>query len=466
MSDVRRAAPALVFDTGLIARYDQAGPRYTSYPTAVQFHDGFGPAAYASAARASNASGRPLSLYFHIPFCDTVCFYCACNKVATKDRSLAQPYLDRVYRELGMQSALFDRSRKVEQLHWGGGTPTFISRDQMRALMDQTRASFSLLDDDSGEYSIEIDPREADEETVRLLRSLGFNRMSLGVQDFDPRVQRAVNRIQTEAQTFAVLDAARASGFRSVSVDLIYGLPQQTEAGFATTLDKIIAARPNRLSVFNYAHLPERFKPQRRIDAADLPAPSEKLAILRMTGEKLAAAGYAYIGMDHFAEPDDELAVAQRDGTLYRNFQGYSTHANCDLIGLGITSIGMVGPTYAQNVKTLDDYYARIDGGQLAVFKGLELSRDDQIRRDVITRLICHFVLRFADIDRAWGIAFPEYFGPELRRLGQMAEDELVRVTNEGVEVLPKGRFLIRNVCMVFDAYLGAAPPVRFSRVI
>jgi len=466
MNDALRATQALVFDPTLIERYDQAGPRYTSYPTAVQFHDRFGPPEYEAAARASNASGRPLSLYFHIPFCDTVCFYCACNKVATKDRSLAQPYLDRVYRELQMQSALFDRSRKVEQLHWGGGTPTFISRDQMRQLMDETRRNFTLVDDDSGEYSIEIDPREADAETVRLLRGLGFNRMSLGVQDFDPSVQRAVNRIQTEAQTFAVLDAARANGFRSISIDLIYGLPRQTAAGFAATLDKIIAAKPNRLSVFNYAHLPERFKPQRRIAEADLPTPAEKLAILGMTGEKLAAAGYVYIGMDHFAEPDDELAVAQRDSTLYRNFQGYSTHSNCDLIGLGITSIGMVGPTYAQNVKTLEDYYARIDAGRLPVFKGLELNRDDQIRRDVITRLICHFVLRFADVERAWGIAFQDYFQTELGRLDRMVADGLVRVGPDAIEVLPKGRFLIRNLCMVFDAYLGAATQTRFSRVI
>jgi oxygen-independent coproporphyrinogen-3 oxidase len=458
---------ALVFDLGLIARYDQAGPRYTSYPTAVQFHDRFGPDDYRQAAAASNASARPLSLYFHIPFCDTVCFYCACNKVATKDRSLAQPYLDRVYRELAMQSALFDRGRVVEQLHWGGGTPTFISREQMRELMDATRRSFRLLDDDTGEYSIEIDPREADEATVKLLRELGFNRMSLGVQDFEPKVQAAVNRLQTEAQTFAVLDAARREGFRSLSIDLIYGLPFQTVDSFARTLDKIVAAGPDRLSVFNYAHLPERFKPQRRINAEELPSPAEKLAILRMTGDRLAAAGYVYIGMDHFAKPDDELARAQRDGTLYRNFQGYSTHSNCDLIGLGITSIGMVGPTYAQNVKTLEEYYARIDAGDLPVAKGIELSRDDEIRRDVITRLICHFVLPYADVERRWCIGFADYFRDELVRLEPMARDGLVRAEEDRIEVLPKGRFLIRNVCMAFDAYLqSGAAERRFSRVI
>ncbi|MCU0970985.1 MAG: oxygen-independent coproporphyrinogen III oxidase, partial [Gammaproteobacteria bacterium] len=268
-------------------------------------------------------------------------------------------------------------------------------------------------------------------------------------------------------QTFAVLDAARREGFRSISIDLIYGLPFQTADSFARTLDKIVAVGPDRLSVFNYAHLPERFKPQRRINAEDLPSPAEKLAILRMTGDRLAAAGYVYIGMDHFARPEDELARAQRDGTLYRNFQGYSTHANCDLIGIGITSIGMVGPTYAQNVKTLDDYYARLDAGELPVAKGIELSRDDEIRRDVITRLICHFVLPFVNVERRWGIRFVEYFGAELARLAPMARDGLVRVEEDRIEVLPKGRFLIRNVCMAFDAYLqSGAAERRFSRVI
>jgi oxygen-independent coproporphyrinogen-3 oxidase len=458
---------SLVFDPDLIARYDQAGPRYTSYPTAVQFHDRFGPAEYQTVAAESNASGRPLSLYFHLPFCDTVCFYCACNKVVTKDRSKAGPYLARLHRELAMQGALFDRDRPVEQLHWGGGTPTFISHDEMRELMRVTSEHFQLLDGDRGEYSIEIDPREATAETVALLREIGFNRMSLGVQDFDSRVQRAVNRIQTEAQTLAVLEAARAEGFRSISIDLIYGLPLQSVASFARTLDRIIEVGPDRLSVFNYAHLPERFKPQRRINAEELPAPEEKLEILRMCGDKLTAAGYAYIGMDHFARPDDELAVAQRNGTLYRNFQGYSTHAHCDLVGLGITSIGMVGPSYVQNVRTLDEYYQRIDAGQLPVFRGLVLSRDDQIRRDVITRLICHFQLDFATVEQAWGIGFHDYFGAELAALQGMADDGLLKLRADRIEVLPPGRLLIRNICMVFDAYLQpAAQRQNFSRVI
>jgi oxygen-independent coproporphyrinogen-3 oxidase len=455
------------FDLDLIRRYDQSGPRYTSYPTAVEFHDGFGEPEYRAACARSNQAGRPLSLYFHIPFCDTVCFYCACNKVATKDRSRAQPYLDRVYRELELQASLFGAGRQVEQLHWGGGTPTFISRDQMSELMDNTRRWFDLAADDVGEYSIEIDPREADAVTVALLRRLGFNRMSLGVQDFDPRVQKAVNRIQSEAETLAVLEAARAEGFRSISIDLIYGLPHQTVAGFERTLQRVVEFAPDRLSVFNYAHLPKRFMPQRRIDEADLPAPQVKLDILQATGQRLGEAGYVYIGMDHFARPDDELALAQQNGTLYRNFQGYSTHAECDLIGVGVTSIGKVDNTYAQNRRTLDEYYADIDAGHLAVFRGIELSRDDEIRRDVITRVICNFFLDYADVERAWGIDFGAYFANALPRLEPMRRDGLLELDAEGIRVLPRGRLLIRNICMVFDAYLDAKQgPVGFSKVI
>jgi len=457
----------LVLDHDLISRYDQSGPRYTSYPTAVQFHDGFGPEEYRAAAKASNASGRPLSLYFHIPFCDTVCFYCACNKIATKDRSRSQPYLDRVYREMEMQGELFDNSRPVEQLHWGGGTPTFISAEQMRELMVVTGRHFKLLDDDTGEYSIEIDPREVTDENIGLLRDIGFNRMSLGLQDLDPNVQKAVNRIQTAEETFGALEAARREGFRSVSMDLIYGLPLQTPQSFIATLDRVIEAEPDRLSVFNYAHLPEIFKPQRRINELELPSADQKLEILHQVGERLADAGYVYIGMDHFARPDDELAVAQRDGELYRNFQGYSTHAHCDLVALGVTSIGMVGNTYAQNMRTLDEYYARIDAGELAVFRGIELNRDDELRRAVITQLICNFALDMEKIDSAWDIRFEDYFADELKRLMQMSVDGLISIGDRRIDVLPAGRLLIRNICMVFDRYLGAeGQTTRFSKVI
>ncbi len=458
---------SLIFDPALINKYDYAGPRYTSYPTAPQFHEGFGEDAYRAAAVSSNASGRPLSLYFHIPFCDTVCFYCACNKIATKDRGMAGGYLERLHREIILQGELFDRSRRVEQLHWGGGTPTFISHDQMRELMQVTGEHFSLADDDSGEYSIEIDPREATAQTIRMLREVGFNRLSLGVQDLDPKVQKAVNRIQSEAETMTVLEAAREYGYRSVSIDLIYGLPFQSVESFLRTLDRVIEVGPDRLSVFNYAHLPERFKPQRRIDEQNLPSPAVKLDILKNTIEHLAAAGYVYIWMDHFARPDDELALAQREGTLYRNFQGYSTHSECDLVAMGVTSISMVGPTYSQNERGLDEYYQHLDAGRLPVFRGIELSRDDLIRRDVITRLICNFKLDFAQLEAAWGISFGDYFVDNLKRLQEMQEDGLIELNRQGIRVLPRGRLLIRNVCMAFDKYL---PPVaqqkNFSRVI
>jgi len=458
----------LEFDTDLIRRYDTSGPRYTSYPTAVQFTEEFGEDEYREWARRSNeAEGRrPLSLYFHIPFCNTVCFYCACNKVITANRKRAQPYLDRLYQEIRMQAELFDAGRPVEQLHWGGGTPTFISREQMRELMAVTREHFRLLDDDSGEYSIEIDPREADAGTIALLRELGFNRISLGVQDFDPRVQKAVNRIQSEAETRAVLEAARREGFKSTSVDLIYGLPLQSVDSFAETLEKVIDMEPARLSVFNYAHLPEMFKPQRQINAEELPSPDEKLAILGYTIERLTRAGYVYIGMDHFARPDDELAVAQREGTLYRNFQGYSTHADCDLVGLGATSIGKVGDSYSQNLKVLDDYYARIDEGRLPVFRGTSLSADDLLRRDVITQLICNFTLDFAAIEARHGIVFKEYFARDLEALKPFQDDGLLELDGQGIRVLPRGRLLIRNICMQFDRYLRESRERRFSKVI
>ncbi len=454
------------FDEALIKRYNQSGPRYTSYPTAVQFDEAFGVEDYKHAAQRSNESGRGLSLYFHIPFCDTVCFFCACNKVWTRDRSKTTPYLERLFKEIEMQSKLFDPSRKVEQLHLGGGTPTFINNDEMKQLMDQTRQHFNLYDDDSGEYSIEIDPREANRESVKLLRELGFNRMSLGVQDFDPKVQKAVNRIQSQAETFEVLEGAREAGFLSVNVDLIYGLPFQTEKGFVNTLDKVLEAVPDRFSIFNYAHMPSMFPTQKKMKEADMPSSDEKLAILHAATERLLEAGYVYIGMDHFAKPDDELAVAQRNETLYRNFQGYSTHAECDLIGMGATSISLVNNTYAQNRKGLDEYYQAIDAGDLAVFRGVELSEDDELRRDIITRLISHFHINFATVEAQWNICFKEYFAKELPKLVPMVEDGLLTLDEEDIYITAKGRLLIRNICMVFDAYLKPGSENRFSKVI
>ena len=428
----------IVFDAALIRRYDQTGPRYTSYPTAVQFTEQFGADDYRAAARASNSREAPLSLYFHLPFCNTVCYYCACNKIVTANRQRVIPYLEQLHREIALQAALFDRTRVVDQLHWGGGTPTFLNHDQMRALMNETRANFNLHNDDRGEYSIEVDPRAADAATIRLLRELGFNRLSLGVQDFDPAVQQAVNRIQSEAETLAVLAAARECGFRSVSFDLIYGLPKQTVASFAATLEKVITASPDRLSVFNYAHLPELFKTQRQINEADLPSAAVKLEILQHSIARLTAAGYVYIGMDHFAKPDDELAVAQREGGLYRNFQGYSTHADCDLVAMGITAIGRVGNTYSQNHKTLEAYGASITAGALPVFRGLALSPDDRLRRAVISRLICQFELDMAAIEAEFGIRFRDYFSFELTALTPLAADGLVTITGQTIEEVLK----------------------------
>jgi len=460
----------LVFDADLIRRYDAQGPRYTSYPTAVQFHHGFGADDYRAAVAASNARSAPapLSLYLHIPFCATVCYYCACNKVITANRDRATPYLARLHEEIGRQGASFDKTRPVDQLHWGGGTPTFLDRAQMRDLMETTRTHFSLHDDDSGEYSIEIDPRTVDAAGVAYLRSLGFNRLSLGVQDFDARVQRAVNRVQSERDTVAVIDAARAHGFRSVSIDLIYGLPHQDVASFTRTLERVIACAPDRLSIFNYAHLPEMFKTQRQIDEQALPDAAEKLAILERTVTQLTAAGYVYIGMDHFARPDDELARAQADGRLTRNFQGYATHGGCDIVGLGMSAIGNVGDCYAQNARTLDDYCTAIDVGGLAIVKGVRLSAEDHLRRAVITQLICHFALDAEAFGAAHRIDFWQHFADLRPALESMAADGLLELAPHGIRVRAAGRLLIRNVCMAFDAYLGAGKhgTPRFSKVI
>jgi len=455
------------FDQQLIKRYDKAGPRYTSYPTAVQFSDSYTADSYKKFAEKSNQSDQALSLYFHIPFCDTVCFYCGCNKVVTKDRSKAAPYLERVYKEIAMQAKLFDPSRKVDQLHWGGGTPTFISHNEMRELMAVTRKHFNLHDDDSGEYSIEIDPREVSRESIKLLRELGFNRMSLGVQDFNPAVQKAVNRIQSREETMAALTAAREENFKSISVDLIYGLPLQTVESFDQTLDELIEISPDRVSVFNYAHLPERFKPQRRINEADLPPASTKLEIFKHCMEKLTHAGYVYIGMDHFAKPDDELTIAQKNGKLYRNFQGYATHADCDLVGIGITSIGTIANSFAQNVRTMDEYYKKIDNNELAIFRGVEIDTDDLIRREAIMQLICHFKLDFKPLEGRFNIQFKDYFATELERYNTMVDDGLIAMDKSSIEVTARGRLLIRNICMVFDRYIKPDEKTqRFSKLI
>ena len=458
-----------IFDEALIRRYDASGPRYTSYPTAVSFTDSFGEADYRRAAAESNSFPvpAPLSLYFHIPFCDTICFYCACNKIATKNHSMVGDYLDRLEREIAMQAALYDGDRMVEQLHWGGGTPTFLNHDEMSRLMDATRRHFRLRDDDGGDYSIEIDPRSVSTESIRHLRSLGFNRFSLGVQDVNPVVQRAVNRIQPIEMTREIVQACYDAGARSVNLDLIYGLPMQTIESFEQTVEAVLELSPDRLSVFNYAHLPERFKPQRRINEADLPSGADKLEILKRTIRRLTDAGYVYIGMDHFAKPDDELVRAQQEGHLHRNFQGYTTRGDCDLVAMGVSSISKVHDVYSQNSKDLESYYRALDAGQLPVIKGIRLTEDDILRRDVISRLICNFVLDMADVEQEYGIDFRDYFAGELKALEPMAADGLVEVGDALIRILPRGRMLVRNVCMTFDAHLQKArAEARFSKVI
>lgn len=457
---------AIHWDTNLIRRYDQAGPRYTSYPTAVQFHPGIGQFDLLHALRDSRKAQRPLSLYVHIPFCAHICYYCACNKVITKDRGRAQPYLDKLALEVEIIGRHLDKKQRVEQLHLGGGTPTFLSHDELRQLMGQLRQHFHLLDDDSGDYSIEIDPREADWSTMGLLRELGFNRVSLGVQDLDPSVQRAVNRLQTLEETRAIVEAARTLQFRSVNIDLIYGLPLQTPERFARTVAEVIALQPDRLSLFNYAHLPERFMPQRRINNGDLPSPGDKLTMLQASIEQLSAAGYRYIGMDHFALPDDELASAQEDGSLQRNFQGYTTHGHCDLIGLGVSSISQIGELYCQNNSDLNQYQNSLAKGELATLRGLHCNADDRLRRAVIQQLICHFQLSFATIEQAYGIDFHGYFAEIWPQLQQMAQDGLIQLDQHGIEVRPAGRLLVRSLCMLFDHYLTEHSRQRFSRVI
>jgi len=469
MSATALAVPdtGLSFDPDLIRKYDGFGPRYTSYPTADRFNSAFDAASLADAlvARQAAKTVQPLSLYVHLPFCNTICYYCACNKVITKDHSRAAKYIRYLGKELGMVAGLVDSGAPVTQLHWGGGTPTFLSAEEMTELMALLRGNFAF--DGDAECSIEIDPRKVTGETVGRLAQLGFNRISLGVQDFDPDVQRAVNRIQSEAETRAVMDAARASGIRSINVDLIYGLPLQTVAGYAVTLDKVISAAPGRIALYNYAHVPHLFKPQRRINESELPSGEVKLAILALAIDKLTDAGYVYIGMDHFARPDDELAVAQREGKLHRNFQGYSTHADCDILSFGISAIGKVGPAYSQNVRTLDEYYDRLDGDALPCFRGWQLSADDLLRRDVIQALMCHFTLGFAAVEAAHGIAFRDYFAVELAALQPLADDGLVEMAPDRITVTPRGRLLVRNVAMVFDRFLREQRErASYSRVI
>lgn len=457
------------FDPALIARYDIAGPRYTSYPTAPQFHADFGEAQLRGAIHASNEEPipRPLSLYVHVPFCMSPCFYCGCNRVITRDVGKGDRYLERLYREIELLAPLFDRDRPVRQLHFGGGTPNFLDLPRMQELMESLARHFSLSRDSQREYGIEIDPRFAGADYIRGLAELGFNRLSVGIQDFDPDVQQAVNRIQSVAQTGEVIHAARASAFASVSVDLIYGLPRQTLEGFDRSLTEVIALAPDRIAVYGYAHLPDLFKAQRQIDSAELPDPASRLALFGRALERLCTAGYVYIGMDHFARAGDELVRAQRRGTLQRNFQGYSTHGDCDIVGLGVSAIGRIGDSYSQNARDLAGYYAALDAGRLPVARGLTLDEDDVIRRELIGELMCHGELNTAAFAARHRLIFEEYFAAEQTMLRTLADDGLVMLAPNRIRVTSRGRLLLRNIAMCFDAYLDRdMPEPRYSRTV
>ncbi len=464
----------LGFDPELVSRLDRPGPRYTSYPTADRFTEAFTAREYEAHARRRYMAGqhRGMSLYIHIPFCRTVCFYCACNKVVTGDRSRALPYLAHVERELAMQAQLHEAgARRIDQLHWGGGSPTFLDVAQMRGLMNAVRRNFSLGDDRTGDFAIEVDPRFIDAETVAALRDMGFNRLSLGVQDFDPEVQRKVNRVQSLEQTAAVVRAAREHAFKSVNIDLIYGLPSQSVFGFDATLSRVIDLAPDRIALYNYAHLPHLFKPQRRISEADLPSASQRLDILQRAVRRFGRAGYRYIGMDHFALPGDDLALAQDQGRLRRNFMGYSPHADNDTIGVGVSAISNVGASYSQNAHGVDAYYEAIERGELPVVRGIELDADDLLRRAVIQGLMCHFLLYIPSIEQTFLIDFRSYFARELDELRAFEQSGLITVEPadrpEWLTVTSRGRFLVRNLCMVFDRHLRDRPTAqRYSRTV
>ncbi|MFS1476462.1 oxygen-independent coproporphyrinogen III oxidase [Vibrio lentus] len=452
----------IVWDQEILNKYNYSGPRYTSYPTALEFHEAFTVADYDMAC--TQYPERPLSLYVHIPFCHKLCYYCGCNKVITRHSHKADEYLDVIEHEIRQRASLLN-GREVTQLHFGGGTPTFLTKAQITRLMLILRDEFNFAAD--AEISIEVDPREIELDVLDHLRSEGFNRLSIGVQDFNKEVQKLVNREQDEEFIIAMVQRAKELGFRSTNLDLIYGLPKQTQALFAETLKQVLEMKPGRLSVFNYAHMPQLFAAQRKIKDEDLPEPKEKMAILQDTIETLTGAGYQFIGMDHFALPEDELAVAQREGILHRNFQGYTTQGEADLVGFGVSAISMVGDAYAQNQKELKKYYAQVNDLRHALWKGVALDSDDLLRREVIKQLICNFKLNKTMIESEFSVNFNRYFKEDLGLLQTFINDELVEVDDKEIRVTLRGRLLIRNICMCFDKYLRAkARQQQFSRVI
>jgi oxygen-independent coproporphyrinogen-3 oxidase len=460
----------LDFDPDLLRRYDRPGPRYTSYPTAPQFTPQFGAAELREYIRRSNASAHALSIYAHMPFCASPCFYCGCNRVITRDSARAEQYLERLLAEVALLAPLFARHREVLQVHLGGGTPNFFRPEQIGRLLAALAGQFQLSAQPERDFSIELDPRCVSPEDIAALGALGFNRASLGVQDFDPQVQRAVNRIQSIEQTLEVIDACRTHGFRSVNVDLIYGLPLQTLEGFARTLETVIAARPDRLAVYGYAHLPELFKPQRHLDTTFLPHPPTRIALLRLAIEQLTAAGYQYIGMDHFALPQDDLAVARTAGGLQRNFMGYTTHADCDLLGLGVSAISHIGASFSQNHRDLPGWEAAVDAGRVPVWRGLALEADDLLRAEVIQSVMCQGRIDIAAVQAHHGIEFSRYFADAQAQLRALEADGLIEIGPQAIEATERGQLLLRLLAMCFDRYLRTAEqtaaPLRYSKVV
>jgi oxygen-independent coproporphyrinogen-3 oxidase len=460
----------LTFDPELLRRYDRPGPRYTSYPTAPQFTSAFTGADLRAHIQRSNATGHALSIYAHMPFCASPCFYCACNRVISRDTARAEQYLECLLREAAETGALFDARREVLQLHLGGGTPNFFRPAQIGRLLAALGRRLRLSERPERDFSIELDPRTVPPREIAQLAALGFNRASLGVQDFDPQVQRAVNRIQSVAETLAVIEACRANGFRSVNVDLIYGLPMQTLAGFERTLATVIGARPDRLAVYGYAHLPELFKPQRHLDTTFLPHPQLRISLLAMAIERLSAAGYRHIGMDHFALPEDDLARARQAGGLQRNFMGYTTHANCDLVGLGVSAISHIGASFSQNQRDLAAWQAAVEAGGMPLWRGLSLDADDQLRADVIQQVMCRGEIDVAAIEARHAIRFQTYFASSASALRTLEADGLVTIGPAIIRATARGQLLLRLIAMCFDRYLGAVPATtaqpRYSRVV
>jgi oxygen-independent coproporphyrinogen III oxidase len=458
-------AVKLEWDEELLRKYNISGPRYTSYPTALEFSEDYKREDYLTCLQ-SIPQDKSLSLYIHIPFCQNICYYCACNKIITKERDKSDRYVENLIKEIKMV-AVQSNAKTLRQIHWGGGTPTYLTMQQMTDIMMTIRECFNVPDEDSTEISIEVDPRALDINDIKTLSSLGFNRMSMGVQDFDLKVQQSINRVQSFEMTYDMVVEARKHGFESLNLDLIYGLPHQTKETFKATLEKVIEISPDRISVFNYAHLPHRFKPQRRINGDDLPNPVEKLAIFEYIINALQNAGYLYIGMDHFAKPTDELAIAQKNKCLHRNFQGYTTHDEYELIGVGVSSIGSLGAQYHQNVRDVDSYYAALAEDKLPCWRGVGMNTDDKIRKEVIFSLICHFELSKKEIESKFDLIFDDYFAKELKLLAPYVQDSLLTMDSEKIKITNRGRLLIRNICMMFDAYLNELQVIEsFSKVI